>query len=136
MHNEFGVHRGLKDRPPLFKLPVKGLCVGEAAGLQDFLWGFGMRYALRSGFLAARSMIDGTDYEKEANKEFRNNLRAGIVNRYLWENARKNDFSPLINNSELVRKSLRSFYNYNPLQRIIYPLALASVRRKYRNLGI
>lgn len=29
------------------------LYVGEAAGLQDFLWGFGMRFAVTSGYLAA-----------------------------------------------------------------------------------
>lgn len=31
----------------------KNLFVGEAAGLQDMLWGFGMRYAFTSAFLAA-----------------------------------------------------------------------------------
>ena len=27
--------------------------VGEAGGLQDFMWGFGMRYAITSGVLSA-----------------------------------------------------------------------------------
>ena len=30
------------------------LCVGEAAGLQDYLWGFGIRYALHSAALDVR----------------------------------------------------------------------------------
>src|SRR3989304_1869758 len=37
--------------------------VGEAAGLQDCLWGFGMRYAMISGYLAARGIIENKDYE-------------------------------------------------------------------------
>ena len=63
----------------------KTLLVGEAAGFQDCLWGFGMRYAFESGYLAAKSIIDNFDYEKSAKKEFRNKLRAGIVNRYFVE---------------------------------------------------
>ena len=35
--------------------------VGEAAGFQDQLAGFGMAYAFRSGYLAARSIIEGLD---------------------------------------------------------------------------
>ena len=31
------------------------LYTGEAAGLQDVLWGFGMRYAVISGFCASQS---------------------------------------------------------------------------------
>jgi flavin-dependent dehydrogenase len=36
--------------------------VGEAASLQDLFWGFGMRNTITSGFLAAQSIINGTDY--------------------------------------------------------------------------
>ena len=39
------------------------IVVGEAAGFQDFLWGFGIRYALFSGHLAARALDEGLDYE-------------------------------------------------------------------------
>ena len=34
------------------------LYVGESAGLQDFLWGFGMRFAITSGYLGAQSIIN------------------------------------------------------------------------------
>jgi len=36
------------------------LYVGEAAGLQDPAWGFGLRYALESGALAARCLLEGS----------------------------------------------------------------------------
>jgi len=44
------------------------LYVGEAAGLQDPAWGFGLRYALESGALAARCLLEGTDYEAEVSR--------------------------------------------------------------------
>lgn len=34
------------------------LLAGEAAGLQDALFGFGMRYALTSGYLAGQAWVD------------------------------------------------------------------------------
>jgi flavin-dependent dehydrogenase len=40
------------------------LFVGEAAGLQDPEWGFGLWYAMESGALAARSLLEGFDYEE------------------------------------------------------------------------
>lgn len=57
---------------------------GEHAGFQDALAGFGMRYALRSGILAARSIIDGTDYEQSWRQELMPLVRAGVVNRFLF----------------------------------------------------
>lgn len=66
---------------------VKGdrLYVGEAAGFQDCLWGFGMRYAVMSGYLAARSIIDGTDYDLLWQRELKPLLETSLVNRYLLE---------------------------------------------------
>lgn len=40
------------------------LLVGEAAGFQDELFRFGMRYAIISGYLAAQSIINNLDYDK------------------------------------------------------------------------
>ena len=37
--------------------------VGEAAGFQDYLFGLGIRYALTSGNLAARSILEGRDFD-------------------------------------------------------------------------
>ncbi|WP_269848806.1 NAD(P)/FAD-dependent oxidoreductase [Methanosarcina horonobensis] len=36
--------------------------IGEAGGFQDYLWGFGMRYAFQSANLAARSIIENESY--------------------------------------------------------------------------
>jgi len=112
------------------------LYVGESAGLQEFLWGFGMRFAIKSGYLAAQSIINKEDYEKIAEKHFRNKLNASAVNRYLWEKAGEKEYSFIINNAEFVKKSLYSMHNYNLLQRIVYPLALSYLRRKYPKLKL
>jgi flavin-dependent dehydrogenase len=57
---------------------------GEQAGFQDTLWGFGMRLAIRSGVLAARSLLNGGDYEARWRKEIGPWLRASVVNRALY----------------------------------------------------
>src|SRR3989475_10210579 len=73
-----------------FDVPQTGgrgdlLFVGEAAGFQDALWGFGMRYAMLSGTLAARSLVSGRleDYDRLWEKRLGGLLRTGVVNRYM-----------------------------------------------------
>ena len=115
----------------------KRLVVGEAAGLQDFLWGFGMRYAITSGYLAAKSIIDGSDdYETVAKKHFSRKLRAGVVNRYLWERFGENEYSFLLHNAWLVLFVLRSMHNYNLFQMMLYPIALRHLKRCYPQLRL
>ncbi|MDE2493770.1 MAG: NAD(P)/FAD-dependent oxidoreductase [Alphaproteobacteria bacterium] len=72
-----------------FRLPGKASqgnhpVIGEHAGFQDALAGFGMRYALRSGFLAAQSVIEGGDYTVRWQRQLLPLLRVGIVNRFLF----------------------------------------------------
>jgi flavin-dependent dehydrogenase len=112
------------------------LYVGESAGLQDFLWGFGMRFATTSGYLAAQSIINKEDYEKIAKEHFRNRLNASAVNRYLWERAAKKDYSFIISNAEFVKKNLYSMHNYHLFQRILYPIALSYLKKKYPKLRV
>lgn len=115
------------------------LFVGEAAGLQDMLWGFGMKYAFTSGFIAAQSIIKNQDYEKLAKTNFDNKLKASIVNRFLWEKVNIRDYYFIIDKvkkSKNILNSLYFFYNYNLLQKIIYPFALVYMRRKYPNLKL
>lgn len=118
---------------------VDTLYIGEAAGLQDFLWGFGMKYAFVSGYLAAQSIIDNEDYVRKAEKRFNNKLKSGLVNRFLWEKAGKRNYEFLINkikNNKSLFGSLYSFHNFNLFQKIIYPIALISMRKKYPNLKL
>ena len=59
--------------------------IGEAAGFQDYLWGFGMRYAILSGYMAANSIISGLNYDLLWKKELKPMLETSLVNRYLFE---------------------------------------------------
>ena len=59
--------------------------VGEAAGFQDYLFGLGIRYALTSGALAARSIIEGRDYDELWQNELGTKQETSLVNRFLYE---------------------------------------------------
>jgi flavin-dependent dehydrogenase len=59
--------------------------VGEAAGFQDANWGFGMRLAILSGYLAARAVIEGKDYWSMAQQEVIPWVKSAWVNRRLFE---------------------------------------------------
>ncbi len=112
----------------------KTLYVGEAAGLQDFLWGFGMRYAITSGYLAAQSIINKWDYEKVIHKRFKNKLKAGIVNRFLWEKLNRNEYKGVIDHSEALKNHIYSLNNYNIIQRVISPLAVRHINKEYPHI--
>jgi flavin-dependent dehydrogenase len=61
------------------------LLVGEAAGFQDYLFGFGIRYALTSGYLAARSIIEEKDYNRLWKEAFGKPFFTSLSNRYLYQ---------------------------------------------------
>ncbi len=109
------------------------LLVGEAAGLQDFLAGFGMKTAIKSGYLAARSIIENTDYQEIAKREFSDYLKAGIVNRYLFEKDAKHHHKLFLSGIERpdFPEILQSLYNFNKYQRRLYPLAYRYIKKKY-----
>lgn len=115
---------------------VKGrqLYVGEAAGFQDLLWGFGIRIALRSGNLAARCLIEGKDYTVEAKKLLHDGLRTSVVNRAIWEhlgNPGYRLFLKLSRRSKDPKEFLYNFFQYNIWRRLAFPAALWDLRRRH-----
>lgn len=111
--------------------------VGEASGLQDFLWGFGIRNAITTGWLAAESIIHGTSYARLAAERFSKRLRAGVVNRWLWEQASRGQYSSVINLLRMSPDPIRVFqslYNFNPFQQLLYPLAKQQLRHRFPKL--
>ncbi|MFQ6618643.1 MAG: NAD(P)/FAD-dependent oxidoreductase, partial [Fidelibacterota bacterium] len=70
--------------PPLM-VKNSRLIVGEAAGFQDVLWGFGMRWAFYSGYLAAECMDKGSDYWKSIRRSILPYVRTSILNRIVYE---------------------------------------------------
>jgi flavin-dependent dehydrogenase len=123
-----------------FRLPQTAVqgghpVIGEQAGFQDALAGFGMRYALRSGLLAAWSILDGVDYTSLWHRELRPLLRAGTVNRFLfnlvgepgWRVAAKR-----LSQGD-TRSVLRRFYRPSVLSRLLFPIAQLRYRAPLRD---
>lgn len=108
------------------------LHVGEAAGFQDFLWGFGLRYAMVSGGLAARSVIEGTDYDALWKRQFRPMLETSLVNRYLFEKLGKAGYRYLTKKFAGGDPCgyLRRHYNGPFFKRLLLPVAKRGCRKR------
>ena len=70
--------------------------VGEAAGFQDHLAGFGMGYAFKSGYYAARSIIEGLDYDRLWQEDFFKPLRISSRNRWIYDRLSNEDFERFV----------------------------------------
>ncbi len=108
------------------------LAVGEAACIQDYLFGFGMRLAIKSAELAARSLIDGKNYYQLYKQEIRPFLRAGIVNRSLFERFGNAGYEQRLKKISVdvdIRRFLSDTYRFTLLHKLLYPMA----RFKYRS---
>jgi len=113
------------------------LVVGEAAGLQDYLLGFGLRYAMLSGHLAARSILTGAPYPELVARALGGRFRAGFVNRLLYDHLGDTGYRPFIRwlaRSREVRKRTHLVYSFTPLHQALWPLARAVERRRAGDL--
>ena len=100
--------------------------VGEQAGFQDTLWGFGMRLAITSGTLAAQSLMTGENYDSLWKRELKPQMQTAVVNRALYSLAGKFGYRwflhRLINRPNL-RESLRRQYQPCWFKRLLKPWA-------------
>ena len=108
------------------------LYAGEAAGLQDALWGFGMRFALVSGHMAARALVERSpgDYERSVRKRFAGFLRTSVVNRYFYERLGDAGYAWLlrrITKASDARDWLRRFYAPSVWKSLCFPVARTAV---------
>jgi flavin-dependent dehydrogenase len=113
------------------------LFVGEAAGFQDALWGFGLRYAILSGSLAARALVSGglEDYDHLWQQRLGGLVRTGIVNRFLYGKLVERGIGGLIwllDRAADPRAWLRRQYHPSPIKRLLYPIARRSVQSSRR----
>ncbi len=124
-----------------FRLPktaVQGgkLVIGEQAGFQDALAGFGMGYALRSGVLAAQSLIDGTDYTALWRRHLLPNLHASVCNRFVFNIVGKYGhryaLARHISNGDAMT-ALKALYRPWWLSRLLLPAALWRYRMPLRD---
>ncbi|MBI1213488.1 MAG: NAD(P)-binding protein [Alphaproteobacteria bacterium] len=106
------------------------IVVGEQAGFQDALAGFGMRYALRSGILAAKSVLTGEDYTALWRQALWPLLKTGTVNRFLFNwlgEAGKRHALRTLSRGD-ARRILMRFYRPSLFSDALFPIA----RLRYR----
>lgn len=109
--------------------------IGEQAGFQDALAGFGIRYALRSGLLAARSISSGMDYTSLWRRELMPLLRTGTVNRFLFNVVGESGWRLVLMALSRgdTRPTLRRLYRASLLNRALFPLARFRYRSQLRD---
>jgi flavin-dependent dehydrogenase len=107
--------------------------VGEQAGFQDTLWGFGMRLAMTSGVLAARSLLTGENYDALWRRELLPQMETSVVNRVIFSllgNRGYSLFLRWVSASTDPRRLLRYQYQTAWFKRLLLPFA----RRRYSSL--
>ena len=106
--------------------------VGEAAGFQDQLAGFGMGYAFKSGYYAARSIIEGLDYDRLWQEDFLKPLKISTRNRWIYDRLSNGDFErfvDLLRSKNPLVASLRGGDDMRSIMRTLYstPISLFHV---------
>lgn len=119
-----------------FNLPARAYggrrpIAGEQAGFQDTLWGFGMRHAIISGVLAARSLEQGSDYDKLWSEAIGDQIKTSIVNRALFNllgNRGYRSFLKRQARQDDIRQYLLHTYNRSFAKRLLLPFARMIVK--------
>lgn len=116
------------------------LYAGEAAGFQDALWGFGMRYAMISGILAGQSFARGdlSEYDHQCHKRLGGLLQASIVNRYLFEKLGNSGYGALLSDVQKYSDAgdwLKDHYADAWWKSLLFPVARRAVRQSRKKAG-
>ncbi len=122
---EFGGYVNFFNKPKLSK-NKRFLYVGENAGFQDALWGFGIKYAMLSGYYAAQSVINNTSYSDLCKKHLFSKFQTSLANRWLFAHLTNYGYSYLLSKLgglEDVIPPLRKHYNISTSKKIIYQIA-------------
>jgi len=147
----YEAHYDLADRVPLKRVGGKGdfslpdryvhdgrWYVGEAGGLQDFMWGFGMRYAITSGAFAAQDLLGGTPYEKQVRTHLVPLVKVSAINRWLMNRMGDGGFKRAARHwmKDQAKKGdgllfMRWLYRPGLMRRLLWPaVRIGMLRRK------
>lgn len=111
---------------PKFSKDNRILYVGENAGFQDMLWGFGLKYAMLSGYYAAQSIIHNQNYRELCEKNLMPKLRTSLANRLVFSYLTNKGYSFILSKLgkiDDVIPSLRKHYSPSNSKKIIYQIA-------------
>jgi len=111
---------------PKYSKSNRILYVGENAGFQDALWGFGIKYAILSGYYAAQSIIHNQDYIKLCKKYLGPKLQTSLANRFLFAHLTNYGYSFIL--SKLAKLDdvippLRKHYNQSNTKKLVYKIS-------------
>ena len=126
----FQAKAGFSLEGPLVK--DKTLFVGEAAGIQDNFAGFGMMSAIRSGYLAAKTLMEVSDskkqglyYKKLCKKELLPSMQASYVNFALTMIIPNRLLNYLVPTAVMVKSDFREVltkaYCKSPFHSLLFP---------------
>ncbi|MDX1250668.1 MAG: NAD(P)-binding protein [Gammaproteobacteria bacterium] len=104
------------------------LYAGEAAGFQDAMFGFGIRYAVLSGHLAGLALTHDAmrDYERLWRRELGPMMKTSLVNRYFYARLGERGYVGLLRNISRagdVRDWLRNYYAPSWLKTLWFQIA-------------
>jgi len=114
----------------------KKIYIGEACGMQDYLWGFGMRYAIVSAHLAAKSIVEKKDFYKLYKKEILPKIKTSVSNRLIFKMLGNRSYRTFINNLAKIEDPLDfldRFYKPSLLKSIVYPVARLYFRKNLKD---
>lgn len=118
------------------------LYVGAAGGFQDVLFGFGIKQAIISGYLAAQSIYEGKDFDSLWKNELEKEHKNEIVLRALYDRLGNKGYEFMISFLSLIQKffdiDIKRFMNFTYGSRILrnsifYSLAEKYMLKKYDN---
>ena len=112
--------------------------VGEQAGFQDTLWGFGMRLAISSGVLAARSLLTGKNYDTLWRRDLLPQMQTAVVNRALYSLASNWGYRwslRRLSSRKDIRRSLRHQYQPSWLKYLLSPWANGRYRSQRQDVS-
>lgn len=111
--------------------------VGEEAGFQDFLLGFGMRYAILSGVLAARSLLESKDYERLWRLELERPMWSSMINRAIFGMLGNRGYRWLLQIAQAhhqdASRFLQKLYRPWPIKRLLLPWARLRYKSRCRD---
>lgn len=111
------------------------LYVGESAGFQDALWGFGLRYAMLSGYLAAVSIKTGMFYNELCETHLKSQLETAVANRWIFDHLGNWGYKRLIrwfHRNDVIEK-LHQQYQPAAFKRLVHKIAMHSYGNRIKN---
>ena len=115
--------------------PSKIYC-GEAGGFQDLAMGFGMKYAIQTGYYAAQSIIQNISYYDLIDKYIKPRQEASIASRFIYQLFTGSSYTYLVKFMKDVMgtdKGLTFAYENNLLHKIFLPIAKRYYKKNIHN---